>query len=131
MPNPIPSEVAAITDPDLQTVEDWKRRTEAAKDLLIQRHGYKPDDFYTVSENDEPCLDGWSKYPAEWVERSGFVADSAIPRGLVIHCPPGVDVTGEAHSEHDPIYLLADCEWWASQTDDEMRALCNAPVQSN
>lgn len=131
MAHPIPKEVIAVTEPEISTADDWQRRTEAAKGFLIQRHGFKETDFYVVSVDDEPCLDGWSKYPAAWIERSGFVADHAIPRGLVLHCPPGVDMSGEAHDDHDPIYLLADCEFWASRTDDEMRALCEAPGQSS
>lgn len=127
MPHPIPDEVTQVTDPDIRTADEWVYRTEEAKRLLVERHGYKEEDFHTVAGDDEPCLSTWSKYPREWAERSGFLRADAIPRGLVLHCPPGLDITGEAHDEHDPIYLLEDCEWWASRTDDEMRALCHAP----
>ncbi|WP_370312522.1 hypothetical protein [Sagittula sp.] len=130
MANARPAEVSAITEPNISTADEWVRRTEAAKAFLIHLHNFKEEDFYTVSGDDEPCLVGWSKYPAAWIERSGFVADDAIPTGLVLHCPPGVDFTGEPHDENDPIYLLADCEFWASLTDEEMRVLCDAPDQS-
>ena len=131
MANPIPEDVISVTEPEISTSDEWRRRTEAAKGFLIQRHGHKETDFYTVSESDEPCLYGWSKYPASWIARSGFVADHAIPRGLVLHCPPGVDMSGEAYDDNDPIYLLAACEFWASRTDDEIRALCESHEQSS
>ncbi|WP_339112814.1 hypothetical protein [Thioclava sp. GXIMD2076] len=128
MPNPIPEHVRAITGPNILTTEEWIRRTEAAKDFLVQRHGYREEDFYTVSDDDEPCLGGWPKYRPEWISQSGFVADQAIPRGLILHCPPGLDITGEPHDTHDPICLLEDAELWASMTDDEIRALCEDPA---
>ncbi|WP_339107123.1 hypothetical protein [Thioclava sp. GXIMD4216] len=128
MANPIPENVRAVTDPNILTAEEWIHRTEAAKGFLVQRHGYRDEDFYKVSDDEEPCLYGWSKYRPEWISQSGFVADQAIPRGLILHWPPGLDVTGEPHDAHDPIYLLEDAELWASMTDDEIQALCEEPA---
>lgn len=129
MPNPIPAEVSEVIDPNISSAADWVNRSAAAKTLLIERHNFKDSDFYEVTEDDDPSLDGWCKYPQAWIKRSGFVAEKAIPRGLVIYCPEGVDYWGEPHDERDPIYLLSDIEFWANMTCDEIAVPCNEHKQ--
>jgi hypothetical protein len=110
-----------MPDPIL-TPEDWIRQSASARDRLIAEHGMRPDFFHVVEEDDEPCL-GWAPiYPKEWGEGivfdpdgtlvTGWVRYDAVPVGLVLYWPPGIDVTGEAFDPDDPILYLQHLEMW-------------------
>lgn len=116
-------EIRKIVDHTIPTRGEWIRRSRRARDLLISRHNFNPDDFHIVdtSAGDAPCLRMSPLYPRSWADRIGrfgqpidFVDERRIPSGLILLWPEGVDHSGEAHDPLDPILILEDCEFCAS-----------------
>ncbi|VDS07602.1 hypothetical protein PARHAE_00779 [Paracoccus haematequi] len=129
MPNPIPASIRRLTEQPIKGKGDWIRRTRRARDLLIERHGYKASEFWEVGKGDSPTLDMCSLYPprfglSRWfgkLRRRDWVEH--FPCGLVLH-NSGSDYWGEAGDDGDPILILAEVEHWGSLTDAELHALC-------
>lgn len=124
---PTPAHIRRVYEAPLKGKGDWVRRTRRARDLLIQLHGCKPDQFYEVGRGDEPCLDMSPLYPPHWADtsprrrrrgrRARIPWVGRFPRGLIL-LNNGLDYWGEACDDQDPILVLADIEHWASLTDE-------------
>ncbi|MCA0944068.1 hypothetical protein LCM08_04010 [Salipiger pacificus] len=133
MPNPIPAHVRRVYKSKLKGKGDWIRRSRRARDLLIERHGFKAEDFYVVGKDEDPSLGMHPLYPAHWAYRSKrtgtrFHWVNFIPRGLVIW-NPGPDYWGEASDDVDPISMLGDCEFHMAMTDEEERAFLGLDIE--
>ncbi|CAM3095348.1 hypothetical protein PANO111632_02835 [Paracoccus nototheniae] len=125
MPRPIPRFIRRLTEAPIKGKGDWIRRSRRARDLLIERHGCRPIDFYEISQDHDPSLSMSSLYPRSFARRfRGKRMDwvGRVPPGFVVH-NPGCDYWGEAGDDSDPVLLLADYEFWAAFTDEDWRRM--------
>lgn len=130
MPKPIPPHILKIIKPKIPTRGEWIRRTRRARDLLIERHGYRPEHFVEIEPGDNPTLGMFHLYQPSWAVRGfrnnkplDWVEERRIPAGLILHWPEGFDCTGEAHDPHDPVMLLAEAEHYASLAEEEWKEM--------
>lgn len=112
---------------------DWVGRGKTARDLLVAAYGYRARDFVVVDAALRDSIGislGWRpEYPRDWQDqfmgqRWNWVAERAIPLGLHLYWPEGVDFTGEGYDAADPIFLLNEVLFWELMSDDEFRQLC-------
>ena len=134
MPNPIPSRIRLLTKAPIRSRREWVRRTRRASEILIRKHGYREEDFFVVSSNeDKPSLDMAGIYPSSWADKTlsglirSWVDERRMPKGLVIY-NAGPDYWGEGSDDEDPILLLAGVSAWEALTDDELVDMANAPL---
>lgn len=110
---------------------DWISRTKTARDLLVGAYGYRANEFVTIDDslrNDGICLGWHHAYPRSWRDSFrgrplSWLAESAIPTGLTLYWPDGIDITGEGYDADDPIFVLSDVMLWENLTDEDVKAM--------
>lgn len=106
------------------------KETRAAKEALVNKHGFEEDVFHVVQENDHVHIPHQDYYPDDWeteiagnvaIRIKGSVKRDCIPEGLVLFvmtesqctcCTCVADDEKLPPMFQDPIMMLKGIELW-------------------